>query len=176
MKKIILTAMTLATLAIAEDMSYTEYAHVSSSTPTYENITTRIPHQECYDRQVPVASAYDSGGYYQDNSGAAVMGGIIGGVLGHQIGGGHGKDAATIGGAILGTVIARNASRRQSQQRVYQATTSYQTQRECSTRYTEQSERRFTGYKNVAYYKGRKIVKYSDTKLSSIPITVTLSY
>jgi uncharacterized protein YcfJ len=173
MKKIILTAMTLATLMSAEQTSYTEYAHVSSSTPTYENVTTRTPYQECYDRQVPVASAYDSG-YYQDDSRAAIMGGVIGGVLGHQIGGGHGKDAATIGGAILGSFIGQNAARQK--QRVYSATTSYQTQRECSTRYTQQSERRFTGYKNVAYYKGRKIVKYSDRKLSSIPITVTLSY
>ena len=173
MKKIILTAMTLATLATAEDMSYTEYAHVSSSTPTYENVTTRTPHQECYDRQVPVTSAYNSG--YQDDAGAAIMGGVIGGVLGHQVGGGRGKDVATIGGAILGTIIGQNSARRQNQTR-YQATTSYQTQRECSTRYTEQSQRSFTGYKNVAYFKGRKIVKYSDTRLSSIPVTVTLSY
>jgi uncharacterized protein YcfJ len=170
MKKTVMTLVALATFLSAEDTSYTEYIHVSSSTPAYEDVVTRVPHQECFDRQIPVQSAYNSG--YQSDPAGAVVGGIIGSVLGHQIGGGRGKDMATVGGAIIGTIVG-SSSQRPTQ--TYGAT-SYQTQRSCETRYTQQSERRFVGYKNVAYYKGHKIVKYSDRQLSSIPVTVTISY
>jgi outer membrane lipoprotein SlyB len=38
------------------------------------------------------------------NYAGGIIGGALGGVLGHQIGGGKGKTAATIGGAVLGTM------------------------------------------------------------------------
>jgi outer membrane lipoprotein SlyB len=34
-----------------------------------------------------------------------IVGGAVGGIIGHQFGGGNGKVAATIGGAVLGTMI-----------------------------------------------------------------------
>jgi len=170
MKRLVLILVLLGASLHAEQTSFTEYAQVVSSTPSYENVITRVPHQECYDEQVPV-TYYDGG--YRNDSGAAIVGGVIGGVLGHQIGGGHGKDAATIGGAILGTFVGQNAA--QANQRVYQSS-NYETRRRCTTKYTERTERKFMGYKNVAYYKGHKIVKYSDRALSSIPVTVTISY
>jgi uncharacterized protein YcfJ len=170
MQKMILLTSILSTMLFAQHSSFTEYAEVVSSTPSYENVITRVPHQECYDERVPV-TYYDGG--YRDDSGAAIVGGLIGGVLGHQIGGGHGKDAATIGGAILGTFVGQNAVR--ANQRVYQSS-NYETRRRCTTKYSERTQRKFMGYKNVAYYKGHKIVKYSDRALSSIPVTVTISY
>ncbi len=173
MKKIVIVSLILATTILnAEQMSYVEHVNVSNATPSYENVITRVPHQECYDESVPVT--YQSGGYQQSDTGAAIVGGILGGVLGHQIGGGRGKDVATVGGAILGTFVGQNAARNNRQ--TYQSTSSYETRRRCVTKYSERSERKFMGYKNVAYYKGRKIVKYSDRKLSTIPVTVTISY
>ncbi len=173
MKKTVIASLVLATTLLnAEQMSYVEHVNVSHSSPSYENVITRVPHQECFDEQVPVS--YQNGGYQQNDTGAAIVGGIIGGVLGHQIGGGRGKDIATAGGAILGTFVGQNAAR--SNRQTYQSTSSYETRRNCKTKYTERNERKFMGYKNVAHYKGRKIVKYSDRKLSTIPITVTISY
>jgi uncharacterized protein YcfJ len=173
MKKVVIASLVLATTILnAQQISYVEHIRVTNSTPSYENVITRVPHQECYDQRVPVT--YSSGGYQQNNSGAAIVGGILGGVLGHQIGGGHGKDIATVGGAILGTFVGQNAAIANNQ--TYQSTSNYETRRNCVTKYSERSERKFMGYKNVAYYKGRKIVKYSDRQLSTIPITVTVSY
>ncbi|HIP59443.1 MAG TPA: glycine zipper 2TM domain-containing protein [Campylobacterales bacterium] len=173
MKKIVIASLVLATTLLnAEQMSYVEYVNVTHSTPSYENVITRVPHQECYDEQVPVT--YQKGAYQQNDAGAAIVGGILGGVLGHQIGGGRGKDVATVGGAILGTFVGQNVANANRQ--TYQSTSSYETRRRCVTKYSEQTERKFMGYKNIAYYKGRKIVKYSDRKLSTIPITVTISY
>ncbi len=173
-KKLAIVSLLMATTILnAEQMQYMEHVRVTNATPSYENVVTRVPYQECYDEQVPVR--YQSGGYQQNNdAGAAIVGGILGGVLGHQIGGGRGKDVATVGGAILGTFVGQNAARQNNQ--TYQSSSSYETRRNCTTRYNERSEQKFMGYKNIAYYKGRKIVKYSDRKLSTIPVTITVSY
>jgi uncharacterized protein YcfJ len=173
MKKIIVSSLLLATTILnAEQSSFVEYVRVSHSNPSYENVITKVPHKECYDQRVPVTSYNNS--YTHDDTGSAILGGIVGGILGHQIGGGRGKDLATAGGAILGTFVGQNAARANAHQ--YQSVSSYETKRRCSTRYSERRERKFMGYKNVAYYKGHKIVKYSDNPLSTIPVTITISY
>jgi len=176
MKKIIISSLILAsTILNAQESSFVEYVRVTNSTPSYENITTQTPHNECYDERVPVSYYDNSYSNYSTNDGAsAILGGVIGGILGHQIGGGRGKDIATAGGAIIGTFIGQNAAR--VSYPTSQAVSSYETRRRCNTTYRQSSERRFVGYKNVAYYKGKKIVKYSDTRLSTIPVTVTISY
>ncbi len=170
MKLKFLSLLAAATLMQAETMQFTEYVHVSSSTPEYETTHQRVPYQECYDEQVPVSRSNTG----NSNVAGSVIGGTIGGVLGHQVGAGKGNDAATIGGAILGTIVggntigANNQGYNQPQ---------YQTRRNCVTKYREsRGVREFVGYKNVAYYKGKKIVKYSNEKLKSIPITVTIDF
>lgn len=169
-KSIILTVLITFSSLFAEDVSYVEYVHVTHSEPIYENVITREPYQECYDEQVPVTYSYtrevDSG----LNAGALV-GGVSGGFIGKQIS--RGDPAATIGGAILGTIVGQNAAKTQPQTE-YQ--TRYETRRKCTTHYTERSERRFMGYRNTAYYKGREITKMSGEKLSTIPVTVTVRY
>jgi uncharacterized protein YcfJ len=183
-KKILTTTLFLTISVNAGTTSYVEYVDVVKSKRTYENVITQIPHQECHNENVPTRyNSYQTSNRptYRNDSGAAIVGGIIGGVLGHQIGKGHGKDAATIGGAIIGSMIGQNS--RRPAQRVSSYNSAYdsgysscQTRRVCNTVYSERSERKFTGYKNIGYYKGRKIVKYSDRKLASIPINVTVSY
>jgi uncharacterized protein YcfJ len=179
MKKSLLFMITLSTLLNAESFSFTKNIRVSSSHPKYQRVSEQIPYQECRDVRVPTQRAYSQGGTYNDNDAIAgsVIGGTIGGVLGHQIGEGRGKDAATIGGAILGTIVGGNMVKsRQSAQQVY-SEPSYQVKRECVTKYRRSAGRQeLVGYENIAYYQGRKIVKYSDEPLSYIPVTVTISY
>ncbi len=172
MKKIAIVSLILATpLLFAQQISYVEYVNVRSSKPTYENVITRVPHQECYDEQVPVTYNQRVPNRNSGLNAGALLGGASGGFIGKQIS--HGDPVATIGGAIIGTLVGQNAAR--VDDRVYQSTR-YERRRNCTTRYSERSERRFMGYKNVARYKGREIVKYSDQKLSTFPVTVTVSY
>jgi uncharacterized protein YcfJ len=177
--KLKLLSMLFATALLqveAETLQFTEYVSVHSSTPEYQTTQQRIPYEECYNEQIPINSTYDSGINNGGNVAGSIIGGAIGGVLGHQIGKGKGNDAATIGGAILGTIVGSNTLGRPNQ--VYTAPQPrYQTRRKCITKYREgPRERTFIGYKNVAYYKGKKIVKYSNEKLTSIPVTVTIDY
>ena len=160
-----------ATFAQAESMSFTEYVSVSSSTPQYENISSQIPYQDCSTQRV--LSSPSNSRRSSDMAAASVLGGAIGGVIGHQIGKGKGNDIATIGGAILGTMVGANAVQDHS---VY-SQPRYSTKQNCVTKYRQgQTQRRLNGYRNIGYYKGQKIVKYSDMRLSSIPVTITIDY
>jgi uncharacterized protein YcfJ len=175
MKKL-LSLVALTTFLQAETMQFTEYVAVSSTTPQYETVSQSIPYQECTNVQVPVQQV--SQRTYHDNVAGSVIGGAIGGILGHQVGRGKGKDAATIGGAILGTIVGGNTigANHRDYQPAYQPI-SYERRQNCTTRYRQtQAHRELTGYENVAYYKGKRIVKYSNQRLSSIPVTVTIDY
>ncbi len=180
-KKILLTLIFVVSLG-AESITYSEYVSVQSSTPEYQQSNNRVPYQECYNKRVPATSYNNYSNRYnqQQTTSSAIVGGALGGVIGHQFGSGRGKDAATIGGAILGSIVAGNAARDQYNNNYssqYNQSPQYQTKRECVTKYRYQSQQRtFVGYKNIAYYKGRKIIKYSEHRLSSIPITVTIDY
>lgn len=169
MKLKLLSILAIAGLLQAETLQFTEYVSVSSSTPEYQTVQQQVPYQECYDEQVPVSRGSSGTG----NVGGSILGGAIGGVLGHQIGDGKGNDIATVGGAILGTIVGGNTI--SANQQVNQP--QYQTRRNCVTKYRQSTgQRQFVGYKNVGYYKGKKIVKYSNEKLTSIPVTVTIDF
>jgi uncharacterized protein YcfJ len=187
MKKISIFLPLIAALALhAESIQYTTYVKVTKSIPEYETVIERTPTQECWTEEVPVTyyetydaprSSYRQGG---DTTAGAIIGGVTGGVLGHQIGKGRGKDVATVAGAVLGTLAGQNMAKG-NQQSYYEeprrvAKTRYERKRRCTTRYTERKVRNFAGYKNIAYYKGKKIVKYSDRRLKRIPLTVTVTY
>ena len=164
----------ITTMASAESFSYTEYVRVGSSIPQYERVQEKVPYQECYDKRV---RAYDSGGAVRnhDRVVGSILGGAIGGAIGHQIGKGKGNDIATVGGAILGTIVGGNAI--DEHYGSYDPQPAYSTKRECVTKYRyEGTRKRFVGYKNIGYFRDRKIVKFSDQKLSTIPVRVTVSY
>jgi len=169
MKLKLLSLLATTGLLQAETLQFTEYVSVSSSVAEYQTVQQQVPYQECYDEQVPVARANSA----TNNIGGSILGGAIGGVLGHQIGDGKGNDIATIGGAILGTIVGGNTIGANQQYNQPQ----YQTRRNCVTKYRQSTgQRQFVGYKNVGYYKGKKIIKYSNEKLTSIPVTVTIDY
>jgi len=179
MKKFNLGIMALATSAIiaqAGSFSVNQYVKVERSKAKYENVTRRTPYEECWDERVPVKRNHRRR-YGNNNNGlGTLIGGVAGGILGHQIGGGSGKTVATVGGAIIGSIVGNNLSRRNyNNDNGYEYVT-YETRRRCKTHYNESSERKFAGYKNIGYYKGKKILKYSQRKLNYIPVTITVSY
>ena len=167
MKKIFIPALVImiSIPLFAETISFSDSVRVIKSSPEYRTVTTRTPYQECWDEQVPVSS-----NNYGNNNIGALIGGVAGGILGHQVGGGSGKTAATVGGAIIGTLVGKNLSSNQN------SGTTYQNQRKCVTKYNERSSEKFVGYKNIANYKGRTIVKYSDRPLRRIRLNITATY
>ncbi len=167
MKKIILAILTtiLSVGLNAESLIINDSVQVIKSKPIYQNITKRVPYQECWNEQVP----------YNDNSSnsnaGSLIGGIAGGILGHQVGKGGGNAAATIGGAILGAIVGNNLSN--NHQRNYNG---YKTVQRCITKYNVSYGRAIIKYKNIGFYHGNKIIKYSNTPLQYIPIEVIIKY
>jgi len=175
MKKLILIGL-IAGLGIslsAESFIIRDRAEVVRSKPIYRNVVKRVPYQECWNEQVPVNDYYDDGGNTIDNNFGALIGGVAGGILGHQLGGGSGKTAATVGGAIIGTLVGKNLSHTNHRRRY---TSGYTTKRKCVTKYSETRDTVITRYKNIAYYQGRKIVKFSNKPLRYISIRKIIEY
>ena len=168
MKKtsIFILVLLFSTSLFAQSIIFNDSVRVIKSSPEYRTVTTRTPYQECWDEQVPVSSDNSA----NDNIGA-LIGGVAGGILGHQVGGGSGKTAATVGGAIIGTLVGKNLSQGQNS-----GTTTYRTQKKCVTKYDERSSEKFVGYKNIANYRGKTIVKYSDRPLHRIRLRISVDY
>jgi uncharacterized protein YcfJ len=164
MKRVIgLSGLVLSTL-FAESFTMYDSVEVLRSEPVYRMVTVRTPVEECWDEKIPVSKG-------SDGTLGAIIGGAAGGILGHQVGGGSGKTAATVGGAILGTIVGKNLAEGDKSSQ-----SSYRVERRCKTRYIEKRENRMIGYKNYARYKGQNIVKFSDKPLKRIDVTVNVSY
>ncbi len=148
--------------------NHTQYVKVVASNPVYENVVQRVPYEECKTVNVPVQNNTNSD---IENGLGALLGGVAGGILGHQIGGGNGKTVATIGGAIIGSAIGNNISKNHKNGNVY-----YERKRICEQKYKENTRRVLSGYNNIGYYNGQKIVKFSQRRLINIPVTISISY
>ncbi len=147
----------------AKQNSTVQYVRVTQSRPVYESVVERTPYEECRNIRVPIQNSGVNEGL------GTFIGGVAGGILGNQVGGGNGKTVATIGGAILGSAVGNKLSRQNGGVR-------YENRRECDTRYREVNRRVLKGYENIGYYNGQRIVKFADTKLTSIPVTISISY
>ena len=174
MKKMIIAGLIVGVgLSLnAQSFVIQDKAEVIRSKPIYRNVIKRVPYQECWDEQVPVQNYYNDDGNSIDNNFGALIGGVAGGILGHQLGGGSGKTAATVGGAIIGTIVGKNLSKKH--RRGY--TSDYKSERKCVTKYSETRDRVITGYKNFAYYQGRKIIKFSSKPLRFIQIRKIIEF
>jgi uncharacterized protein YcfJ len=177
MKKII-AILTLSLISLqASSYTTTERGRVTTSKPIYKTITKTIPVQECWDEQVQVKRHNTHGYRNSSNPFGTLIGGVAGGILGNQVGKGRGKTVATIGGALIGTMVGHNLSQREYRRDSYtNYTPRYETRQRCTTTYSESVEEKFMGYKNIAHYKGQKIVKVSHKKLRFIPIQRTINY
>jgi len=172
MKKITLLLTTALLTLQAGSFTITDEVKVKRSKPIYKTITKRVPYQECWNEEVPVRR-YNNSYESSSNPLGVIIGGVAGGIIGNQVGGGRGKDLATVGGALIGSFVGHNLSKRGHKRNSY---TSYETQRRCITRYSTSEKEKFIGYKNVGFYRGKKITKISNRRLSYIHINIRINY
>ena len=142
---------------------FVDTAKVISSTPIYERVSE--PKQECWNETVSSTDAVTKPAPAEERSiGGALLGGVLGGVVGSQVGQGNGNTAATVLGAVGGTIIGDRVANSSNQQ-AQQATQTPQTRDERHCRQVENYRDVIRGY-NVTYnYNGKDIT----TKMSSQP-------
>lgn len=147
MKHIALAALLATTAVAAQAHTYFDNARVSNVEPRYESV--RVPRQECSNRWVsePREPRRNDGREY----GGAILGGVAGAVLGHQVGGGHGRDAATAIGAVLGAFTGDRLANRGRWDEPEQATREV-----TSCRDVEDVQSRINGYQVTYEYRGQQ--------------------
>jgi uncharacterized protein YcfJ len=144
MKRLALVCL-LATAAVAAHaQTYLDNARVTSVEPRYESVN--VPRQECSSRWVPETRRNGGRDY-----GGAVIGGVAGAFLGNQVGRGHGREAATALGAVVGALTGDNMANRNrwdSYEQVPREVT------EC--RAVNEVETRIVGYQVSYEYRGQR--------------------
>ncbi|MGZ5180947.1 MAG: glycine zipper 2TM domain-containing protein [Ramlibacter sp.] len=108
MRSVLLISL-LATAAVGlHAETFFDTARVRSVDPQYETVS--VPRQEC-SRQL-VNEVRQTGGEHQ--YGGAVVGGLAGALLGNQVGRGHGREAATALGAVVGAFTGDSVANREA--------------------------------------------------------------
>ena len=139
-------------------------ARVLSATPIYETVRIPSSREVCWDEEVS---------YRQRHSPTSTLiGGVIGGAIGHQFGGGHGKDAMTVAGALIGASIANDAARKKANGQYTQL------EQRCRTTQEYYDEERLTGYRVQYEYNGQvyntrmdnEPGEYLDLRVSVSPV------
>ena len=145
MKRLALIPL-LATAALTlHAQTFVDNARVRSVQPQYENVS--VPRQECTSQWVNETRRVSGGREY----GGAVIGGVAGALLGNQIGRGHGREASTALGAVVGAFAGdRIANRDRVDQ--YQ-----EVPREVTTcQMVNDVQQRLTGYQVSYEYRGQQ--------------------
>lgn len=127
------------------DQFYEATARVVSVEPIYRQVEVSVPVEECWREKVRVTSYRD---YSRDSFVAPIAGAILGGVVGNQFGGGSGKDALTLGGALLGATIGDNVRKR------HHRSMSPRYQQRCTTAYRYETRKELDGYHVLYRYDG----------------------
>ncbi len=148
MNRFILLVPLLASAALtARAESYIDTARVRSVQPQYETVT--VPRQHCTSQWINEThrvETRDGHGY-----GGALVGGVAGAVLGNQVGKGHGREAATALGAVVGAFagdrVARGGHRGERYEQVPREVQTCQTVNEL--------QQRLTGYQVQYDYRGQ---------------------
>ena len=159
-------AGSLATTAQADhpnDVSF-EPARVISATPIYETVRIPSSREVCWDEEVTYRP--------RPSATSTLIGSVIGGAIGHQFGGGHGKDALTVAGALIGASIANDAARKKSPSQYTQL------EQRCRTTREYYDEERLTGYRVQYEYNGQvyhtrmdnEPGEYLDLRVSVAPV------
>ena len=144
MKKSLIIIAGLATLAgAAQAETFFDQARVRGVEPQYESVA--VPRNECSRQWVNEVE-----GGRQRDYGGALVGGIAGALLGNQVGGGHGREAATAFGAVVGAMTGDNIANRDA------AYAYREVPREVTTCRTVQNMRQqLTGYRVDYEYRGQ---------------------
>lgn len=175
--------------------SFEMRVQVSRSEPVYQTVIDRIPYEHCEDEKRPIRNKENTN----------LTGGLIGGAVGTQIGDGKGRDAAIIGGTIigggntdsrgvlggiLGGLLARKVGKGKGNDVAMVAGTllgqtlttekkdtgEYILQKRCSTRFHEVPRQVLVGYNNFGSLLGQEISKFATTELKEIPVNLQASY
>ena len=126
-----------------EDQGH-EYAKVVRAEPIYREVRVSAPRRVCSEEPVTTRTVYSGA----PDPGAVVLGAVIGGVIGHQFGGGHGRDAATAAGALIGANhVASQGGRRVVERETYET--------RCETVRDARYEDELAGYDVTYRYHGR---------------------
>ncbi|MFC5522137.1 glycine zipper 2TM domain-containing protein [Polaromonas jejuensis] len=95
MKRLALVCMLASAVVGLHAETYVDNARVRSVDPQYESVS--VPREECSSHWVNETRRTGEREY-----GGAVVGGLAGALLGNQVGRGHGREAATALGAVVG--------------------------------------------------------------------------
>lgn len=146
MNRLALLPLMAATAMAAHAETYIDNARVRSVQPQYESVT--VPRQECSNQWVNEEHRVESRRGYD----GAVIGGLAGAVLGNQVGKGHGREAATALGAVLGAFTGDRVNNRdRGGDRYEQVPRQVQT---CQT--VNDVQQRLTGYQVAYEYRGQQ--------------------
>jgi uncharacterized protein YcfJ len=149
MKRIALIAVLIAGSGIAAAETFIDNARVRSAQPQYESIA--VPRNECSSQWVNEVRR--TGG--ERDYGGAVVGGVAGALLGNQVGKGHGREAATALGAVVGAFAGdrvSNGNRVPGYEEVPREVTTCRTVNEVQPR--------LTGYRVDYEYRGQQYTTF----------------
>ncbi|MFA5684390.1 MAG: glycine zipper 2TM domain-containing protein [Lysobacteraceae bacterium] len=137
-----------------------DWAQVIRVDPIIERYDRPIYRDKCRREPVVYRQPVHYRGYSQDRT-PALLGAIVGGVVGSQFGSGHGRDAATAAGAILGYSAVRDDQRRQGGYYVGGREHARYEQR-CTTQTHYVRGEQVTGYEVTYHYDGRTYRTVTD--------------
>lgn len=148
MKRSAILCLTTLLAAGAQAQTFNDTARVRNVNPQYENIS--VPRNECTSQwvteQQPVAASRNYGGL--------ALGGVAGALLGNQVGKGHGREAATAVGAVVGALAGEHFANQNGWGGYQQASQPQQRQvQNCRT--VNDVQTRLTGYQVEYEYRGQ---------------------
>ena len=148
MKRTSILCLTTLLAAGAQAQTFNDTARVRTVNPQYENVS--VPRNECTSQwvteQQPVAASRNYGGL--------ALGGVAGALLGNQVGRGHGREAATAVGAVVGALAAEHFANQNNLGGYQQVSQPLQRQvQNCRT--VNDTQSRLTGYQVEYEYRGQ---------------------
>lgn len=143
MKRIALVSLLAAASLSVHAQTYVDNARVVSVDPQYDSVG--VPRRECSNQWISEPRRGGGRDY-----GGAMLGGVVGALIGNQVGGGHGREAATAVGAVVGAFTGDGLSNRDRWQ-------PGPTAREVTTcRDVEDVQTRIVGYQVTYDYHGQQ--------------------
>lgn len=144
----LLAGVFAATAARAD--TFTDFAKVKSVVPQYDRVNA--PRKECTTEVITETRRVPAQGG-ERNYGGAVVGGIAGALLGNQVGGGHGREAATAAGAVIGALSGDSIANKDNNRPERYEETPREVQR-CRT--VDSWQQHLTGYQVTYEYRGQR--------------------
>ena len=149
MKRSAILCLTTLLAAGAQAQTFNDTARVRNVAPQYENVS--VPRNECTNQwvteQQPAVSSRNYGGL--------ALGGVAGALLGNQVGKGHGREAATAVGAVVGALAGEHFANQNNFGGGYQQASQPQQRQVQNCRTVSDVQSRLTGYQVEYEYRGQ---------------------